>query len=70
MAKALGVAPKFNSSKLAAQVRTTTSAFFLTTWLHLFLSDFDMGSNDRDGIMRVRQQMMLEAVIHNFHLIL
>jgi hypothetical protein len=36
MAEALGV--KFNSSKLAAQPRTATSAFFLTTWLHLFLS--------------------------------
>jgi hypothetical protein len=38
MAEALGVAPKFNFSKLAAQARTATSAFFLTTWLHLFLS--------------------------------
>lgn len=43
MAEALGVAPKFNFSKLEAQARTATSAFFLTTWLNLFLSALQHG---------------------------
>jgi hypothetical protein len=43
MVEALGVAPKFNFSKLAAQASTATSAIFLTTWLQLFLSALQHG---------------------------